>query len=373
MKNSVFYVSGKCSNGQYFVTDTTDYATEIWEGKDLMRISQEQGVKILGVTSSGVSEYTLEMALVNNPNAKFRSKQRKLALAGKACDVKASFVDCMDCHTKEMYTGSWLLSDLANDFSTDVDLSECPFTQILPRAIRMQVPKSTDRGRLILPDSLKEIDAHALQGCGASQIVFTAPLDKIGMDALSNSRIESVYLPLGEEAWVSRFLFGGCSYLRRVILDGGVIVTPTAFANCFALEEVHFSESFISFAEQGAVVGDWGILQFFGTAGKTKWYVWSKKPVSVNTQMLILGSGDWYFSGKVNLGSWLNSDKIDFKTRSKPKTIVHFPKGLGLREHFLQQTKELEEISLYNDVEVVEDDWREEFGEFPRRNNEGVF
>lgn len=369
----MLYVSGRRSNGHYFVTDTSDYVTEEWTEENLLRVSREYSIKILGVTSTGVSEYTLEMALVNNPDAKFRSKQRKLALAGQDCGVQALFVDHSDSHTMEAYTGNWLLSDLANDFSTDVDLSECPFTQILPHAIRVQVSKSADRGRLILPDSLKEIDAHALQGCGASQIVFTAPLDKIGMDALSNSRIESVYLPLGEEAWVSRFLFGGCSYLRRVVLDGGVIVTPTAFANCFALEEVHFSESFKSFAEQGAVVGDWGILQFFGTEGKTKWYVWCKEPVSVNTQMLILGSGDWYFSGKVNLGSWLISDKIDFKTRSKPKMIIHFPKGLGLREHFLQQTKELEEIALYNDIEVVEDDWQEEYGEFPRRNSEGVF
>lgn len=369
----MFYVSGKRSNGQYFVTDTADYATETWDEKDLMRISQEQGIKILGVTSSGVDVYTLEMALVNNPDAKFRSKQRKLALAGKDCGVKASFVDCKGSIVMETYTGSWFLSDLANDFSTDVDLSECPFTRILSRALRMQVPKSADRGRLILPDSLKGIDAHALQGCWASQIVFTAPLDEIGMDALANSRIESVYLPLSEKARVSGFLFGGCVHLRQVILDGGSIVTPTAFANCFALEEVHFSESFKSFAEQGAVAGDWGILQFFGAEGKTKWYVWCKQPVSVNTQMLILSSGDWYFSGKVNLGSWMISDKIDFKTRAKPKMTIHFPEGLGLREHFLQQTKELEEIALYNDIEVVEDDWREEYGEFPRRNSEGVF
>ena len=369
----MLYVSGKCSNGHYFVTDTSDYVTEEWAEEDLLRVSKEYGIKILGVTSVSVNVYTLEMALVNNPDARFRSKQRKLALAGQDCGVEALFIDHSGSPSMKTYTGNWLLSDLANDFSTDVDFSECPFIRIMTSALRREVAKSTDRGRLILPDSLRGIDSYALLGCGASQIIFKAPVEELGIKSFANSRIESMYLPLSEKAYVSRFLFEGCSWLRQVILDGGVIVTSTAFASCFALEEVHFSESFKVFAEQGAVKLDYGSLQVFGTEGKTKWYVWCKEPVLVNTQILTLSSGDWYFSSKVNLESWVLSDKLAFGMRDKSKMTIHFPKGQGLREYFLQQTKELEEVAVCTDIEVVEDDWQEEFNGFPRRNSEGVF
>ena len=369
----MFFVSGECSNGEFYVTDTKDFSTELWAAEDLKRVCKEQGIKIYGVTSNGVSKYTVERAIVGMPDKKFSTRQRKLSLAGKPFSIGVRIVSGFyaardhDGGAMEEVGEKWFLDDVENDFSTDIDLSAFPISRICQHTVRHREAKASDVGSLILPDSLRSLDNYALRGCAASKIVFKAPLEEIRVGVFANCCMTEMFLPLRGALHLTDSLFGHCCSLEWVVLSGGISVTSTTFSGCLSLRDVHFSESFKLFTGAGQDTLDSRYKIQSGRAGQTRWFVWSKEPVWICTQMLVFCVGDWFFAGDAKLSEQVDESVFVLGADVKHDLTIHFPRGKGLREKFLLQGKAIKQLRKYCNVKVVEDDWREEFGECPKK------
>lgn len=369
----MFYVSGECSAGKFFVTDTRDFSTELWSAKDLKRISREQGVKILGVSSKGVAKYTFEKALASVPDTRFKTRQRKLNFAGKSYSVGVQIVRGLwaarDRGGEALgeFDEKWYLNNLENDFSVDIDLSAFPLFRVCQHTMQQRDVMASDIGALIFPDSLRQLDNYALRGCAASRIIFNAPLEEVRVGAFANGCMSEMYLPLKKTIHLPDLLFMYCFLLERVVLSGGTSVTSATFAGCFALRDVHFSESFKLFTGAGDEPLNSGYKIQSGHVEQTRWFVWSEEPVRVCTQMLVFCAGDWYFSGDVELFKHVDEGQILLRVSEKPDLTIHFPRGKGLREKFLSQAELVKHLRKYRNIKVVEDDWREEFGKCPKK------
>ena len=369
----MFFVSGECSNGEFYATDTKDFSTELWAAEDLKRVCKEQGIRIYGVTANGVSRYTLEKAIIGMPNEKFVNRQRKLRFAGKpysiGVKVDGGLYSAGDRGggVLETFDERWYLNDLENDFFTDIDLSAFPISRICQYTVRHRGAKASNIGSLILPDSLRSLDNYALRGCAASRIIFKAPLEEVHAGVFANCCMTEMFLPLGGTLHLTDSLFGHCCFLEWVVLSGGISVTSTTFSGCFSLRDVHFSESFKLFTGAGQDTLDSGYKIQSGRAGQTRWFVWSKEPVWICTQMLVFCVGDWFFSGDAKLSDQTDESVFILGADVKHDLTIHFPCGKGLREKFLLQGKAIKQLCKYCNVKVVEDDWQEEFGECPKK------
>ena len=369
----MFFVSGECSSGDFFVTDTKDFSTELWSVEDLKRICKEQGIKIYGVTTNGVSKYTVERAIMRIPDRKFSARQRKLNLAGKPYSVGVRVVSGFyaardhDGGAMEEVGENWFLDDLENDFFTDIDLSAFPISRICQCSARHREAKASDVGSLILPDSLRSLDNYALRGCTASKIIFKAPLEEVRVGVFTNCCMTEMFLPLKGTVHLTDSLFRYCFSLKWVVLYGGTSVASTTFSCCSSLRDVHFSESFKLFTGAGQTTLDSGYKVQSGRVGQTRWFVWSEEPIRVCTQMLVFCVGDWFFSGDIELFEQANESVFVLGAGKKHDLTIHFPRGKGSREKFLLHEKALNQLSKYCNVKVVEDDWREEFGECPKK------
>ena len=111
--------------------------------------------------------------------------------------------------------------------------------------------KSKNCEKIIMPDTVTEIEKEAFLGCPAGEFFFSSALKTIGPFAFYKSGIISAKLPEGLEK-IGDNSFGECYALRELYVPGTVVkIEEAAFKNCTSLEKVELSEGLEAISDYG--------------------------------------------------------------------------------------------------------------------------
>lgn len=340
---SMFYVSANNDN-VFSVTDTKDWTTEKYSAEELVKIAKS-GIKIAGVSNSGIQVFTPEVAL----NGLFK----KWVLAARAFPL--NIVSRRDGD----WSQGWRLEWIRNLKMSKLDLSSLPI--VVARDASGMCWDASKFGveidTLILPDCLLMVGTGVFDHMNIKHIIFNSRLRGIGLCAFYASSIEDIYLPADSEGNLEG-TFADCKKLRRVIVDGRDDISRDVFSGCLALQEVHLGESLRTIGMENITVPARSPM----SPVESKWYCWCPE-LTVSSEFLCENPGDWYFAGSVTIrtvGRFRGYKKLEHK----PRLCIHLMPSCEKRLYLTE--KVIAFLKATCDFKVVLDDWQRNFNGIPK-------
>ena len=342
---SMFYISANSDN-VFSVTDTKDWTTEKYSAEELVKIAKS-GIKIAGVSNSGIQVFTPEVAL--------SGLFKKWVLAARAFPLK--IVSASEWN--DYWSQGWRLERIQNLKMSELDLSSLPIVAAAGASgmcwdaseLRVEI------GTLILPDCLSLVGSVVFDHMNIKRIIFNRRLKWIGQCAFFASSIEDMYLPADSEGRLEG-TFTGCKNLRRVIVDGGHEIMRNVFVGCHALHEVHLGESLRRIGMDIISVSSKAIK----SPVESKWYCWCPE-LEVSSEFLCENPGDWYFTGSVTIrtvGRYRGYEKLEHK----PRLCIHLMPSCEPKLFLTERV--LAFLKATCDFEVVLDVWKMNFNGIPK-------
>lgn len=347
----------------FFVTDTKDWKTEKYSAEELAEIAKS-GIKIAGVSRSGVQVFTPEVAM--------QSIFRKWVLAAQRFLLKITPA----FGKSSGWSSGWRLEEMQNLKTSRLDLSSLPIKCVgsdsgngvylddyMKNGDYVWNGKGVEIDTLILPDCVSRVTLNAFTRMKIKHIIFNNKITSFGHDVFYGSDLEDMYLPLDSSIDLYG-TFTDCKNLRRVIIDGGSSVSRGIFDDCPALEEVHFGESLNIFGGDGVIK----VALTDSRLVESKWYCWSPL-VAMTPEFLCEHPGDWYFADSVAIGSIsdfeMMAEFVNFaKLEHKPDLRIHLMPSSEKKMHMAEKTEAF--LNANCNVSVMTDDWQREFNGIPK-------
>lgn len=363
----MFYVSHSEDN-VFFVTDTKDWKTEKYSAEELVKIA-ESGVRIAGVSRSGVKVFTPEVAMGGLFRKWVLSAQRfplKITPAFKKSNGWSSgwrLEEMQNLKTSRLDLSSLPIRCVGSDSGNAVYLNGVYLDDYMKNGECVWSGKGVEIATLILPDCVSKVCLDAFTRMKIKHIIFNNKITSFGHDVFYGSGLEDMYLPL--DTGIDLFgTFTDCKNLRRVVIDGGNSVSRGIFDDCLALQEVHFGESL-------KIVGGDRITEAARTDSRlveSKWYCWCPE-LTISPEFLCEHPGDWYFADSVTIDSITDFEMMhEFvrfaELKHKPRVCIHLMPSSEERVFLSEEVRAF--LKANCNVSVVVDDWQKNFNGIPK-------
>ena len=91
---------------------------------------------------------------------------------------------------------------------------------------------------LVLPDTLREIEKSAFEGCRVREIIVPESVKYVDSLAFRNSDLEKIVFS-GGQCQLKNALFSGCHRLKEVVINSDVAcISDSMFKDCSSLERI---------------------------------------------------------------------------------------------------------------------------------------
>ena len=229
----MYYISGKVTDNEYMVTDTTDNVTEIASRRDIVNVIVEKGITIGGVSQSW------DFKPIPNAGAELA---RFLFLIKGNCEFEDNSTTLVRCYSSN---SEIILPEIINFLgSRCFDTCE-KLESIIIRGDVEELPYCCFNScsmlqKISLPANLKKLGACCFAGCSMlRKISLPANLKKLEPCCFQDcSMLQEISLPANLKK-LGNFCFEGCTCLKEITIPDTVDeVGFDCFYECNSLKEI---------------------------------------------------------------------------------------------------------------------------------------